>query len=169
VIFPRLYIASDICHPTNVWRIIRNLTRKFYCFFGYLDFQVYCFIKEGSLPVAMNKLSHKSCSPLQKFCWNSLWEICDLLGYYAALTSSSVATFRAFLTLDDRTDQLSRNAGTELPLRSACYSRRAQISCTSRQKPEFTHRYGRLPKLVWRSDILPCWFKSRPKYRTKIN
>jgi hypothetical protein len=57
-------------------------------------------------------------------------EICTLLGYYAALGSSSVPTFREnqsspifkgqdiffdFLTLEDETDMFSRNVGTELP------------------------------------------------------
>jgi hypothetical protein len=44
------------------------------------------------------------------------------------------------LTLEDGTDWLSRNVGTELPLNAASYSRRAQISSTSRRKPEITHR-----------------------------
>jgi hypothetical protein len=63
-------------------------------------------------------------------------EICAFLGYYAAWTGNSVQTFRDnlsvpssrgrkseekaffldFLTLEDRTDRLSRNVSTELPL-----------------------------------------------------
>jgi hypothetical protein len=66
-------------------------------------------------------------------------EICTLLGCYAALSSSSVPTFRDnvlvlyprakkskkksffldFLTLEDGTDRLSRNVGIELPLNAA--------------------------------------------------
>jgi hypothetical protein len=40
-------------------------------------------------------------------------EICTLLGYYGALSGSSVPTF---LDLEDGTDRLSRNVGRELPL-----------------------------------------------------
>jgi hypothetical protein len=40
-------------------------------------------------------------------------EICPLLGYYAGLSDSSVPT------LEDGTDRLSRNVGTELPLNAA--------------------------------------------------
>ena len=53
-------------------------------------------------------------------------EICALLRYYAALSGSSVPTFRDnlsvhlqgldFSTLEDGTDRLSQNVGTELPL-----------------------------------------------------
>jgi hypothetical protein len=58
-------------------------------------------------------------------------EIFAVLGYYAALSGSSVQTFRDnlsvassrvkmskqnFLALEDGTDRLSRNVGTELPL-----------------------------------------------------
>jgi hypothetical protein len=51
-------------------------------------------------------------------------ELCILLGYYAALSGSSVPTFRDnlsvrssrvfldFLTLENETDRLSRNVGT---------------------------------------------------------
>jgi hypothetical protein len=66
-------------------------------------------------------------------------EICALLGYYTALSGSSVPTFRDnlsvpysrvkkskkkaffwdFLTLEDGRDKLSRNVGTELPLNAA--------------------------------------------------
>jgi hypothetical protein len=46
-----------------------------------------------------------------------------------------------FLTLEDGTDRLSRNVGTELPLNAALYPRRAQISSTWRRKPEITHTY----------------------------
>jgi hypothetical protein len=49
-----------------------------------------------------------------------------LLGYYAALSGSSVAKFILgflffldFLALEDGTDGLSRNVGTELPLNAA--------------------------------------------------
>jgi hypothetical protein len=60
--------------------------------------------------------------------------ICAFLGYYASLSGSSVPTFRdnlsvpslrfkkskkIFLTLEDGTDRLSRNVGTELPLDDA--------------------------------------------------
>jgi hypothetical protein len=41
-----------------------------------------------------------------------------------------------FLTLEDGTDRLSRNVRTELPLYVMQYARGAQISSTSRQKPE---------------------------------
>ena len=55
----------------------------------------------------------------------------DLLEYYAALSGSSVPTFRDnlsvpiiiffldFLTLEDGTHRLTRNVGTELPLSAA--------------------------------------------------
>ena len=52
-------------------------------------------------------------------------EICALLGYYAALSGSSVPSFRGsltvkkFLTIANGTDRLSRNVGTELPLNAA--------------------------------------------------
>jgi hypothetical protein len=54
-------------------------------------------------------------------------EICALLGYDAALSGSSVPTFRDNLyvpssremTLEDGTEKLSRNVGTELPLNAA--------------------------------------------------
>jgi hypothetical protein len=58
-------------------------------------------------------------------------EICTLLGYYAALSGSPVATFRGnqsvppsrarspILTLEDGTGRLSRNVGTEIPLNVA--------------------------------------------------
>jgi hypothetical protein len=42
------------------------------------------------------------------------------------------------LTLEDETDTLFRNVGTALPLDAALYSRIAQISSTSRRKPEIT-------------------------------
>jgi hypothetical protein len=41
-----------------------------------------------------------------------------------------------FQTIEDGTDRLSRNVGTELPLNAALCPRRAQISCTSPRKPE---------------------------------
>jgi hypothetical protein len=54
-------------------------------------------------------------------------DICALLGYYAALSGSSVPTIQDnllvpssrvldFLTLEDATDRLSWNVSTELPL-----------------------------------------------------
>jgi hypothetical protein len=57
-------------------------------------------------------------------------EICILLGYYAEQRGNSVPTFRDNLsvpfstvkkskTLEDGTDRLSRNVGTELPLCAA--------------------------------------------------
>jgi hypothetical protein len=59
-------------------------------------------------------------------------DACALLGYYATLSASSVPTFRDnlsgpssrimkldFLTLEDGTDTLSRNVGTQLPLNAA--------------------------------------------------
>jgi hypothetical protein len=61
-------------------------------------------------------------------------DICDLLGYYAASSGKSLPTLRdnvsvpsskghenflEFLSLEDRTDTLSRNIGKELPLDAA--------------------------------------------------
>ena len=43
------------------------------------------------------------------------------------------------LFIEDRTDGLSRNVVKELPLYTAEYLRRAQVSSTSRQKPEITN------------------------------
>jgi hypothetical protein len=55
-------------------------------------------------------------------------EICPLLVYYAALSGSSVPTFRDFLTLENGTDKLSRNVGTELPtLRNIPEERRSHL------------------------------------------
>jgi hypothetical protein len=83
------------------------------------------------------------------------FEICVLVRCYAALSSSSVQTFRdnlsvpssrvkalVFLTLEEGTDRLSRNVCTELLLNSALHPRRAQISSASRLKPEIMHRTG---------------------------
>jgi hypothetical protein len=66
---------------------------------------------------------------------NNAPEISALLGYYAALSGSSVPTFRDklsvlsscvkkflildFLTFEDGTDRLSQNVGTELPVNAA--------------------------------------------------
>jgi len=44
--------------------------------------------------------------------------------------------------LEDGTDKLSRDVGTELPLRAAEFPRRAQISSTSQWKPTITHYTG---------------------------
>jgi hypothetical protein len=48
-------------------------------------------------------------------------EICALLGYYAALSSSVFKGQRVqdFLTLEDGTDRLSRNVGTKVTLNAA--------------------------------------------------
>jgi hypothetical protein len=64
-------------------------------------------------------------------------DICAFLGYYAASSGNPLPTFRDnvsaqifkgqevfldfldFLTLEDRTDTLSRNVGKELPLNAA--------------------------------------------------
>jgi hypothetical protein len=57
-------------------------------------------------------------------------ENCDLLSYYTANSGNSLATFRnnpsvsssrvkKSLSLEDKTDNLSRNVGKELPLLSA--------------------------------------------------
>jgi hypothetical protein len=43
------------------------------------------------------------------------------------------------LTVEDGTDRLSRNVGTELPLNTAHCPRRDQVSSTSRRKPGVTH------------------------------
>jgi hypothetical protein len=55
-------------------------------------------------------------------------EICALLGYYAALSGSSVWTFRDNPSIPSSRVIKSRNVGTELPLNAAKYPRRAQIS-----------------------------------------
>jgi len=44
--------------------------------------------------------------------------------------------------LEDGTDKLSRDVGTELPLRVAEFPRRAQISSPSQWKPKITHYTG---------------------------
>ena len=49
------------------------------------------------------------------------------------------------------TDRMSRNLGTELPTYSARNSTRTQVSFTSRQKPEVTHRVVSL----WVPPLLP--------------
>jgi hypothetical protein len=46
--------------------------------------------------------------------------------------------FSDILTLENGTDTLSRNVGKGLPLDTALYCRRAQISSASRRKPEIT-------------------------------
>jgi len=51
------------------------------------------------------------------------------------------------LTLEDETDRLSRNVGKELSLYAAQFPRRAQISCTSRQKSEITQSTQ-----LWKGD-----------------
>jgi len=48
---------------------------------------------------------------------------------YSHGTGGGRALLIAFLTLEDGTDRLSRNVGTELPLYAAEYPRRAHISC----------------------------------------
>jgi hypothetical protein len=68
-------------------------------------------------------------------------ENCTILRYYAACSGNSLPTFRNnlsgpssrvkkldFLSLEDRTDRLSRNVGKDLPLYAAYYPRREQIS-----------------------------------------
>jgi hypothetical protein len=77
-------------------------------------------------------------------------EICALLEYYAASSGYPLPTFRDnlsvpssrvfldFLTLEDGTDRLYRNVGKLLPLDAAYYPRRAEISSTSRRRPDIT-------------------------------
>jgi hypothetical protein len=84
-------------------------------------------VRESSQP--------KSVKPKMRECkLRSGVESCALLGYYTALSGSSVPTFRGttnrshlqglrspfffvdFLTLEDGTDTLSRNVGKESPL-----------------------------------------------------
>jgi hypothetical protein len=77
-----------------------------------------------------HKISHAHPAGLL-WTWYHLWvisgfyrdvdEICALLGYHAALSGSSVPTFRDNISspLEDGTYMLSRNVGTELPLNAA--------------------------------------------------
>ena len=44
-----------------------------------------------------------------------------------------------FMTLEGGTDRLSWNVGTELPLSTALYPRRVQISSVLQHKPEIMH------------------------------
>ena len=78
--------------------------------------------------------------------WNQYHEICSVLGYSAWYSGNSLPTPcgnlqgstnpRGFLDLF--TDRLSRNVGKELLPHDVLYPRRAQISFTSRRKPEIT-------------------------------
>ena len=78
--------------------------------------------------------------------WNQNHEICSVLGYSAWYSGNSLPTPcgnlqgstnpRGFLDLF--TDRLSRNVGKELLPHDVLYPRRAQISFTSRRKPEIT-------------------------------
>jgi hypothetical protein len=53
------------------------------------------------------------------------------------------------LTLEYRTDKLSRNVGKKLPLLAAWYPRRAHISSTSRPKLQIAHIYVEaIPSLI---------------------
>jgi len=78
--------------------------------------------------------------------WNKYVEICSLLGYSARYSGNSLTTFRENFQgwtnprsfLDLFTDRLSRNFGEELLPYYVLYPRRAQISSTSRRKPEIT-------------------------------
>jgi hypothetical protein len=53
--------------------------------------------------------------------------------------------FLDFLNLEDGTNLLSRNSGTELPAYAAQYPRRTHISSTSPRKSEITHGYSEVP------------------------
>jgi hypothetical protein len=85
-----------------------------------------------------------------------------LLGYYAAYTGNALPTFRDnlpglsqsgkkiqanarldLLTLEDGTDMLSRIFGNALPPYAAQFPTGAQISSTSRRKPDIKHLFVR--------------------------
>jgi hypothetical protein len=79
-------------------------------------------------------------------------EICALLGCYAASSGNSVPTFRDdvsvqslrvkkskknFSTLEDETDRLYRNVGTELPLSAALISQKSSHLKSRIVRPDY--------------------------------
>jgi hypothetical protein len=61
---------------------------------------------------------------------------------------------RRVVTLEDGTDILSQNIGKGLPLYTALYPRRAQISSALQQNHEITERSGHVDIVVYYSTIV---------------